>query len=358
MLSSYCLSRIPQDNSLQAWNAAEELFLKRYSQLRLGNILIINETFGALSVALSDHSVMSIQHSAMSEEAVQYNLANNQRNKLGSNVELSEGKRFDSIVVYPAKSINYFLYLLDTAAKRLSPSGTVYVPVMVKHTSKGQINAMNSIFNEVTPGRSEKKARVIELRQPDTTIDHSEITEYEADALQLRLYNLPGCYSATSLDQGAREFIKHFDRMTLSSPALDMGCGNGALSLALLQRKNDLNISLVDENIQALDSAKLNLSTHYPGANTHFFHSNGLNSVPTQKYQLIVCNPPFHQDNAITEAISIKLFKDLSQQLSPDGECWIIGNRHLHYKNKLQKLFNHVTIEADTPKFLIYRCRK
>jgi 16S rRNA G1207 methylase RsmC len=217
---------------------------------------------------------------------------------------------------------------------------------------------MNSIFNEITPGRAEKKSRVIELRHPKTPLELSKTTAYEADALNLTLQNLPGCYSATSLDQGAREFIKHFDSMALSSPALDMGCGNGALSLALLQRKNDLNISLVDENKQALDSAKLNLSTYYPDANTHFFHSNGLNSVPKQKYQLIVCNPPFHQENAITEAISIKLFKDLSQQLSPEGECWIIGNRHLHYKNKLQKLFHHVNIEADTPKFLIYRCRK
>jgi 16S rRNA G1207 methylase RsmC len=357
MFTSYRLSRIPQDSKLQAWNAAEELFFNRYSHLKLGSLLIINETFGALSVALSHHSIASIKHSAMSSEAIHHNLSQNQRKVEGSADQEIRDRQFDSIIVYPAKSINYFLYLLEIAASHLSPNGSVYVPLMTKHTSKGQIDAMNSMFKEVTPGRAEKKARVIELRHPHKTLTLSKITEYEADILDIKLSNLPGCYSATSLDQGAREFIRHFNKLSLSSPVLDMGCGNGALSLALLQLNEDLKISLVDENSQALDSAKLNLSTFFPNAQTQFHHSNGLNSVPEQNYRLIVCNPPFHQENAITEAISIKLFKDLSQQLSPEGECWIIGNRHLHYKNKLQKIFNHVNIEADSPKFLIYKCR-
>lgn len=356
MFSSYRLSRVPHNPQLQAWNAADELAYSRLSSLRLCDTLFINEPFGALMVRLSDEQQAHadfINSSAMSLEAIQQNLARN--NLVCEPTAIEQLKpNYPTIVLYPAKSVHYFKYLLQQAANQLSENGTVYIPAMVKHLSKGHIQAMNEVFLDVLPGHAVKKARVIELKQPAAK------TALKAQGYKfagLDIVNLPGCYGAQTLDQGARAFIDHYDLLNIQGKVLDMGCGNGILSLALLQRNADIQLTLVDEHQQALASAKTNLDTHFPQASVEYFHSNGLNTAPKQKYDLIVCNPPFHQENTLTEGISLKLFNDLSHSLCEAGECWIIANRHLDYRRKLKKIFRHVDTPSKDSKFLLYHCR-
>jgi 16S rRNA (guanine1207-N2)-methyltransferase len=43
---------------------------------------------------------------------------------------------------------------------------------------------------------------------------------------------------------------------------------------------------------------------------------------------LILCNPPFHQQNTIGSHIAMRMFKQARQVvLRSGGELWVIGNR-------------------------------
>ncbi|MCK5666211.1 MAG: methyltransferase, partial [Thiotrichaceae bacterium] len=70
---------------------------------------------------------------------------------------------------------------------------------------------------------------------------------------------------------------------------------------------------------------------------------------------LIVCNPPFHQQNTVGNQIALSLFKQAKSVLRTGGELWVIGNRHLGYQVSLQKYFSKVELLASNAKFIIVK---
>ncbi|CSB84036.1 Putative ribosomal RNA small subunit methyltransferase D [Vibrio cholerae] len=75
---------------------------------------------------------------------------------------------------------------------------------------------------------------------------------------------------------------------------------------------------------------------------------------------MIVCNPPFHQQQTITDHIAWQMFCDSKHVLKKDGKLWVIGNRHLGYDVKLARLFgkSHVRVIANNSKFVILQAIK
>jgi 16S rRNA (guanine1207-N2)-methyltransferase len=77
--------------------------------------------------------------------------------------------------------------------------------------------------------------------------------------------------------------------------------------------------------------------------------------VESGSADLILCNPPFHQQNTIGDQIAVGLFKQSLRILRKGGELWVIGNRHLGYHNYLNRLFGAHTVIAVNQKFIILK---
>ena len=108
----------------------------------------------------------------------------------------------------------------------------------------------------------------------------------------------------------------------------------------------------------AIASARLNVKQNLPQQldNCRFLHSNCLDefeSLGIDGVDLVLCNPPFHQQNAITDHIAYQMFKDAKKYLHRGGELRIIGNRHLDYPQKLKRLFGGYRVIASDRKFSI-----
>ena len=75
------LQRDPRDDRLQAWDAADEYLLGYLDECgvlsRHGKLLLLNDAFGALAVALADHSVYSWNDSYLAQRALADNLVAN-----------------------------------------------------------------------------------------------------------------------------------------------------------------------------------------------------------------------------------------------------------------------------------------
>lgn len=356
MFDHLTLTRVPQDKSLKPWSAADELLVTRYQNTLSEKTLFINDPFGVSTLLLGQTDDDLWQDSFMSIEATRLNAERNEQAEPNWISEDLISTNYNTIVIWLPKSIDYLEYLLQTACRCLSDGGKVLIPGMVKHISTGHIKLINSAFSDVNPGRAQKKARVIECRHPNRLIPQKRLG-YSVDFLTNKVLGFPGCYGAKALDAGARVVLEHLNEMNIHGPTLDMGCGNGILSLALLNSAPNISITLVDEHRAALRSAKYNVQQNFPSADAQFVHSNGTNCLKDKEFDLIVCNPPFHQENTVTERISEKLFKDFSASLSHTGECWIIANRHLDYYKKLNALFTSVRTVSNNPKFVLYVCR-
>lgn len=355
MLNSYSLKRIPQDPKLQAWNSADELLLSRLSPDAITNLLLVNDSFGALAVVYKKVKTSWWNDSAMSLEAL---LANTEANDSTVPTFFSpkeSTEHFSHVVIQLPKSTRLFHWQLSIIAKHLNEDSKVFILAMAKHVSTRHIELMNEFFEIVDPGKAIKKARVIQAS--NIRVEHPKIdwTTYVVPELNTTLSNAPGCFAENSIDLGARAFIGIFESLPKAKRILDLGCGNGILSLAISQQNPDADIYLADESAQAIASARLNLSSRK--GKFHFHHSNGCNNLDDEiTFNLIICNPPFHQQSTLTESIAYKLFDDAKARVEESGEVWIVANRHLNYFHHLKARFKTVETTAVNSKFNVYRC--
>ena len=73
---------------------------------------------------------------------------------------------------------------------------------------------------------------------------------------------------------------------------------------------------------------------------------------------IVLCNPPFHQQNTITDHIALQMFKDSKRILKHGGELRVVGNRHLDYPQTIKRLFGHYKVLASDRKFSILSATK
>jgi 16S rRNA (guanine1207-N2)-methyltransferase len=135
---------------------------------------------------------------------------------------------------------------------------------------------------------------------------------------------------------------------------IDLGCGNGLLGLIAAERNPQATVHFVDESFMAVASAKENFYRAFgQERNATFRVGDGLKDFEPASADLILCNPPFHQQNTMGDQIASSLFKDSRKVLKTGGQLWVIGNRHLNYHINLNQLFGRHTVVASNAKFVI-----
>jgi release factor glutamine methyltransferase len=83
-------------------------------------------------------------------------------------------------------------------------------------------------------------------------------------------------------------------RLPTASPArvLDLGTGSGCIGITLAAERPRAQVTLVDASEAALDIARANAAQWAPG-NTRLLHSDWYAAVVSERYDLIVANPPY-----------------------------------------------------------------
>ncbi len=76
---------------------------------------------------------------------------------------------------------------------------------------------------------------------------------------------------------------------------LDLGTGSGAIALAILKERPDIKVSASDLSASALEIARKNARSL--NLNLTFFHSNWYQSLPRNKWDFLVSNPPYVSEN-------------------------------------------------------------
>ena len=112
-------------------------------------------------------------------------------------------------------------------------------------------------------------------------------------------------------------------------------------------------------SFMAVDSARLNFETAFKGEReAHYQATDCLHGIAPNSAELILNNPPFHQQNVVGDFIARQMFRESKRVLTRGGELWVIGNRHLGYHVQLKKLFGNCEVVASNRKFVILKARK
>jgi 16S rRNA (guanine1207-N2)-methyltransferase len=257
------------------------------------------------------------------------------------------------------KSKTHLIFLLQHLHQWATDGTTLLLAGMDKHLSKGQFDLLEEHFGPSRFYPGVKKARIWEARlDKSLTLTTLPKTMIHLPEFNLSLSNLPNVFSQDKLDIGSRFFLENFSKLPEKKHVADLACGNGVLGLAYLRLHPEASMIFSDESFQAIESCETNWKLNLPKTDAIIRADDGLKQAKPSELELIICNPPFHQQHTVGTDIAFTLFKDAFRALKKNGELWVVANRHLTYHITLKKLFGNCSIEASNKKFVILKATK
>jgi 16S rRNA G1207 methylase RsmC len=374
------LSRFPIDKNnptLQAWDAADEYLINHLNDNNLLNkrlkILIFNDAFGALSLSCAQQQVFSVSDSFISQQGLQHNLQVNAQKialthhsltLLNSLDELP--KDIDIILYKIPKSKSLLIAQLTKIAANYNDDTLFMAGARVKDIHSSTLKLFEKHLGTTTTSLAVKKARLVFSKiKNNPFIEPLFPTTWLLEKTDFIITNHANVFAREQLDLGARFFIQHLPMLKTDDHVIDLGCGNGVIGLSLLAQQKtavqkSMKLDFIDESYMAIASAKTNIENNLPTltAQCNFIWNDCLTDINANSANVILCNPPFHQQYAVTDHIAWQMFTDSHRVLKKGGELRIIGNRQLGYHAKLAKIFSRVELIASNKKFVIIKAFK
>lgn len=364
---SLTLKRFPETddvNPLQAWEAADEYLLQQLDDTEIsGPVLIFNDAFGALACALAEHKPYSIGDSYLSELATRENLRHNE-------LDESSVRFLESTADYPQAPAVVLIKIPKTMAlleqqlralrKVVTPETRIIGGTKARDVHTSTLELFEKTLGTTTTTLAWKKARLINCVFTAPALkDAPDTNSWKLEGTPWTIHNHANVFSRNGLDIGARFFIEHLPS-NLEGEIVDLGCGNGVIGLTLLERNPEANVVFVDESPMAVASSRLNVESNMPEAvdRCEFMINNALSGVEPFRFNAVLCNPPFHQQHALTDSVAWEMFHHARRCLKINGELVIVANRHLDYFHKLKKIFGNCTTIATNSKFVVLKAVK
>lgn len=355
------------NDPLQAWDAADELLLQTLQQTSPqppARVLVINDAFGALAVAVPAGQRFSWSDSITAQLALRDNLARNDQAAAVTWIPATEAPTVPPAAVLwrIPKSIALLQQQLARLSPLLTPGTIVLAGGMDKHLPARLHELLAPLGSlERLPGR--KKAHVYRVQVDPARAHPAEpvtaplrVPEYD-----LALQGDANIFSRGQLDIGARFFLGQFPGLPPASRIADLGCGNGVLGIVAQRQQPAAAVAFFDDSFQAVACAEQNYDSNIgprSGPAPAFVVDNGLSHYEGAPFDLVLCNPPFHQGHQVGDQIARQLFRQARATLAIGGELWVVGNRHLGYHIALRRLFGNCRTVAGNPKFVVLAARR
>jgi 16S rRNA (guanine1207-N2)-methyltransferase len=162
--------------------------------------------------------------------------------------------------------------------------------------------------------------------------------------------HISGCMLATHLDpdtDAASRKPETIDRtvefilslLPMNASLLDIGCGWGAMGVAIARANKNANVTMVDVNRRALDLCRQNCERNHVTAEV--IESDGMAEVMGRKFDAIVTNPPIRAGKQVI----YKMFADAAVSLKEGGALYLVIRKQQGAEScvkYLKTLFNEV----------------
>ena len=380
-MGELAVARVPYsvNETLQGFDQADVLALEYLQEEALLNtqsrVVMVNEPFGAMTCAVTKAMValdgslptlwsdshiahLGLQHNAYANKLPLAHFVPAQKTPQGP---------FDLVLFRLPKSHALLRDQLQRILPQLTPSALIIMPIMVKHMDKAVYQLLESLLGTVTTSLARKKARLVFAGKPaginsgknkaalKQTLKPVE-TSWELPSYGLFLHHFSGVFSRTKLDAGAQVLLHLFPKGPFKK-IIDLGCGNGIQAIFAAKKWPQCEVIGIDESYMSVASATINAKANGVAAQCAFIAGDCLTEIPSQSADLILCNPPFHQERVMGDQIAMRMFAQAAQVLTANGEFWVVGNRHLGYHVKLKRWFSRVEQVGAHPKFVVLKAQ-
>lgn len=240
-------------------------------------------------------------------------------------------------------------HLLNCASQLLAPDGELIITGKKQDGIKSYAQKLVTQLGATGKLKKQKTEYLGSFSQlnPSTPLESQNYTELHKvecnhDSIKY-FYSKPGVFGWQKIDTGTQlllETIAPILEKTSQTPEniLDLGCGYGwiFINLPTLLHSEDISITATDNNATALRCAQKNAEFYAP--NTQIIATDCGDSIK-KSFDLILCNPPFHQGHSHAKKLTEKFLQNTYRLLDKQGTAFFVVNEFI----KLE--FNGLQIE-------------
>ena len=125
-----------------------------------------------------------------------------------------------------------------------------------------------------------------------------------------------GVFSKGELDVGSRLLLDALP--PLAGQVLDIGCGWGAIGVAIARANREARVTMVDVNRRALSLCEANCLRN--GVTAEVLESDGMSAVMGRRFDAIVTNPPIRAGKQVI----YRMFADAAASLTGSGALYLV----------------------------------
>lgn len=169
-------------------------------------------------------------------------------------------------------------------------------------------------------------------------MENENVIKVKIKDIDLKFKTSNKVFSPKSIDKGTLAMLSVVD-LNEFNKILDLGCGYGVVGILSAKLIGPQNVIMVDVDENAVEVSKENAILN-DLEEIKIFQSNGLNNIDEKDFDLILSNPPYHEDFSVPKHFIEKGFN----RLKVDGKIYMVTKRKEWYKNKLISVFGGVKI--------------
>lgn len=167
----------------------------------------------------------------------------------------------------------------------------------------------------------------------------------------LIIKSLPGVFGYKKIDEGSKLLASTFCEK-IRGKILDVGCGSGFLSVSVLRKSPKCSLTMIDKQKSSLVSSRATLDAN--SLNGEILLSDIYSNI-CKKFDMIISNPPFHNDLKINFNLTKKIILDSVKYLKKNSELRFVTNTCFNYDFYLKKCFKKFFIMKKNNKYKVYQ---
>jgi 16S rRNA (guanine1207-N2)-methyltransferase len=258
---------------------------------------------------------------------------------LNAEVQLADGTDavnvYDLILCHLPRGRVVVEDLIQQAAMALKPGGQFYLVAHKRSGVKGAIAYGTKLLGQGNVVRHKQGYHVALLRkeqsQPSRISTSFHQFEIMLDGHATTLISRPGVFAWDRPDDGTLALTSVLE-IESGETVLDLGCGTGLLSVAAARR--GALVTAIDADLRAVESARRTLAAN--GVAGQVLVSDCAQAVLERRFDVVLCNPPFHQGIGVEYEVAHQMVRDAARVLRPGGRFYLVSNAFLRYEREMQ----------------------
>lgn len=255
-------------------------------------------------------------------------------------------------------------HLINQAQRVLQPNGILWISGQKNEGVKTYIEKASVLFGcekNIQKDGMSYSSQLIKKINPGARLNDEDYPHLR-ECLMVNgqtLLSKPGQFGWNKIDRGSEFLISELAQLCSSTKqcfehSLDLGCGYGYLTIAS-QHLPIKQRTLTDNNAAALATAKANCERLKITADVIAADAG---AQLENKFDLILCNPPFHQGFSVDGDLTDKFLHNAATLLIGNGVAYFVVNQFIAVEKKAAPYFKHINIIAQNKSFKVFELRK